>query len=69
MMKPAWIDRKKKAAMERSKIAREAKPWGNVVMGFNAYRRGASPVSCPFVLGTDNWVTWFMGWMEGRTHA
>jgi hypothetical protein len=64
-----WGSRAKRTAISSRQVAKEARPIGSFVQGFNAARRGLTPVDCPYVLDTADWIAWYKGWsiaLEGR---
>lgn len=38
---------------------------GNLVQGRSAFRRGVSPVECPYPLGSPEQRAWMSGWLTG----
>jgi ribosome modulation factor len=49
--------------MINSKLAMKVgRLYGQAYEGSDAFRRGESPVDCPYVLDTDEWHNWLAGW-------
>jgi hypothetical protein len=48
--------------IDAQRVRKEAAPYALAFAGSVALHAGLSPVSCPYVLGTDEWKGWYAGW-------
>jgi hypothetical protein len=51
--------------IDKRAAAKVGEAFADLFVGARAFDAGKSPVSCPFVLDTDDWHRWYAGWLHG----